>query len=142
MAKVVGIELDTTNSVVAVMEGGKPVVIPNAEGGRTTPSVFSITDKGERLVGQVAKRQAITNPLNTVFSVKRFMGRRLDEIGDEMKRIPYEVTAAGGNDIRIKIQGKQYSPPEISARILMKMKESAEAYLGQKVERAVITVPA
>jgi len=141
MSKIIGIDLGTTNSVVAVMEGGKPVVIPNAEGGRTTPSVFSITDKGERLVGQVAKRQAITNPLNTVFSVKRFMGRRLDEIQDEIKRVPYDVTGAG-NDVRIKIQGKLHSPPEISARILAKMRESAEAYLGQKVERAVITVPA
>jgi molecular chaperone DnaK len=142
MSKLIGIDLGTTNSVVAVMEGGKPVVIPNAEGGRTTPSVFAITDKGERLVGQVAKRQAITNPLNTVFSIKRFMGRRIDEIGEEIKRVPYEVVASSTNDVRVKIQGKQYSPPEISARILMKMKESAEAYLGQKVERAVITVPA
>ncbi|HET6372791.1 MAG TPA: molecular chaperone DnaK [Candidatus Polarisedimenticolia bacterium] len=141
MSKIIGIDLGTTNSVVAVMEGGKPVVIPNAEGGRTTPSVFSITDKGERLTGQVAKRQAITNPLNTVFSIKRFMGRRPEEVRDEMKRVPYEV-ADGANDIRIKIQGKLYSPPEISSRILTKMKEAAESYLGQKVERAVITVPA
>jgi len=142
MSKIIGIDLGTTNSVVAVMEGGKPVVIPNAEGGRTTPSVFAITDKGERLVGQVAKRQAITNPLNTVASIKRFMGRRLDEVREETSRVPYEVVAGENNDIRIRIQGKQYSPPEISARILTKMKESAEAYLGQKVERAVITVPA
>ena len=142
MSKIIGIDLGTTNSVVAVMEGGKPVVIPNAEGGRTTPSVFSITDKGERLVGQVAKRQAITNPLNTVSSVKRFMGRRQAEVAQESKRVPYEVTATPVGDVRITLQGKQYSPPEISARILMKMKESAEAYLGQKVERAVITVPA
>ncbi|MGH9867625.1 MAG: molecular chaperone DnaK [Candidatus Polarisedimenticolia bacterium] len=142
MSKIIGIDLGTTNSVVAVMEGGKPVVIPNAEGGRTTPSVFSITDKGERLVGQVAKRQAITNPQNTVFSIKRFMGRRLDELSDEIKRVPYEVVAGPNGEARIRIQGKLYSPPEISARILMKLKESAEAYLGQKVERAVITVPA
>ena len=142
MGKIIGIDLGTTNSVVAVMEGGKPVVIPNAEGGRTTPSVYAITDKGERLVGQVAKRQAITNPLNTVFSIKRFMGRRLDEVKEEVQRVPFDVAAGPGNDVRIKIQGKLYSPPEISARVLMKMKESAEAYLGQKVERAVITVPA
>jgi len=142
MSKIIGIDLGTTNSVVAVMEGGKPVVIPNAEGGRTTPSVFAITDKGERLVGQVAKRQAITNPFNTVFSIKRFMGRRIDEVKDESQRVPYKVETGPNNDIRIKIQDKQHSPPEISARILMKMKESAEAYLGQKVERAVITVPA
>ena len=142
MSKIIGIDLGTTNSVVAVMEGGKPVVIPNAEGGRTTPSVFAITDKGERLVGQVAKRQAITNHLNTVFSIKRFMGRRLDEVQEEIKRVPYEVVSGPSSDVRIRIQDKQYSPPEISARILMKMKESAEAYLGQKIERAVITVPA
>ncbi len=142
MSKIIGIDLGTTNSVVAVMEGGKPVVIPNAEGGRTTPSVFSITDKGERLVGQVAKRQAITNPFNTVFSIKRFMGRRLAEIGDEIKRVPYAIVAQDNDDFRIKIQDKLFSAPEISARILMKMKESAEAYLGQKVDRAVITVPA
>jgi molecular chaperone DnaK len=142
MSKTIGIDLGTTNSVVAVMEGGKPVVIPNAEGGRTTPSVFAVTDKGERLVGQVAKRQAITNPQNTVFSIKRFMGRRLDEVGDELKRVPYEVVAGPNGEVRIRIQGKLYSPQEISARVLMKMKESAEAYLGQKVDRAVITVPA
>jgi molecular chaperone DnaK len=142
MSKIIGIDLGTTNSVVAVMEGGKPVVIPNAEGGRTTPSVYAVTDKGERLVGQVAKRQAITNPQNTVFSIKRFMGRRLNEVADEVKRVPYEVVAGPNGEVRIRIQGKLYSPPEISARILMKMKESAEAYLGQKVERAVITVPA
>ncbi|MFQ5701317.1 MAG: molecular chaperone DnaK, partial [Acidobacteriota bacterium] len=142
MSKIIGIDLGTTNSVVAVMEGGKPVVIPNAEGGRTTPSVFAITDKGERLVGQVAKRQAITNPVNTVFSIKRFMGRRFEEVKDEVDRVPYKLTAGPNQDVRITIQDKEYSPQEISARILMKMKESAEAYLGQKVERAVITVPA
>ncbi len=141
MSKVIGIDLGTTNSVVAVMEGGKPVVIPNAEGGRTTPSIVSISDKGERLVGQVAKRQAITNPLNTVFSIKRFMGRRFSEVQEERKLVPYEVTE-DGNDVRIVIQSKRYSPPEISARILTKLKESAEAYLGSKVDRAVITVPA
>ncbi len=141
MSKIIGIDLGTTNSVVAVMEGGKPVVIPNAEGGRTTPSVFAITDKGERLVGQVAKRQAITNPLNTVFSIKRFMGRRPEEVREEFKRVPFEMVP-GENDVRIRIQGKPHSPPEISARILTKMKEAAEGYLGHKVERAVITVPA
>ena len=141
MGKIIGIDLGTTNSVVAVMEGGKPVVIPNAEGGRTTPSVFAITDKGERLVGQVAKRQAITNPVNTIASIKRFMGRRMSEVKDEVALVPYAVVA-GNDDVRVKIQDKDYSPPEISARILMKMKESAEAYLGQKVDRAVITVPA
>jgi len=141
MGKIIGIALGTTNSVVAVMEGGKPVVIPNAEGGRTTPSVFAITDKGERLVGQVAKRQAITNPVNTIASIKRFMGRRMSEVKDEVALVPYAVVA-GNDDVRVKIQDKDYSPPEISARILMKMKESAEAYLGQKVDRAVITVPA
>ena len=142
MGKIIGIDLGTTNSVVAVMEGGKPVVIPNAEGGRTTPSVFSITDKGERLVGQVAKRQAITNPVNTIFSIKRFMGRRMSEVKDEVTLVPYTIVAGKNDDVRVKIQDKDYSPPEISARILMKMKESAEAYLGEKVDRAVITVPA
>jgi len=142
MGKIIGIDLGTTNSVVAVMEGGKPVVIPNAEGGRTTPSVFAITDKGERLVGQVAKRQAITNPVNTIASIKRFMGRRMSEVKDEVALVPYAVVAGKNDDVRVKIQDKDYSPPEISARILMKMKESAEAYLGQKVDRAVITVPA
>ena len=142
MGKIIGIDLGTTNSVVAVMEGGKPVVIPNAEGGRTTPSVFSITEKGERLVGQVAKRQAITNPVNTIFSIKRFMGRRIDEVKDEISLVPYTVAAGKNGGIGVKIQDKEFTPPEISARILMKMKESAEAYLGQKVERAVITVPA
>ncbi len=142
MGKIIGIDLGTTNSVVAVMEGGKPVVIPNAEGGRTTPSVFTITDKGERLVGQVAKRQAITNPVNTIFSIKRFMGRRTSEVKDEVTLVPYTVVSGKNDDVRVKIQDKDYSPPENSARILMKMKESAEAYLGQKVEQAVITVPA
>ncbi len=142
MSKIIGIDLGTTNSVVAVMEGGTPVVIPNAEGTRTTPSVFSVTDKGERLCGQVAKRQAVTNPMNTVFSIKRFMGRRFEEVPDETRRVPYKVSRAANGDVRVEIQGKSYSPPEISAKILQKMKESAEAYLGHPVDRAVITVPA
>ncbi|HEY0997538.1 MAG TPA: molecular chaperone DnaK [Gemmatimonadaceae bacterium] len=140
--KVIGIDLGTTNSVVAVMEGGDPVVIPNAEGGRTTPSVVGFTKDGERLVGQVAKRQAVTNPQNTVFSIKRFMGRRSNEVTEEMKRVPYKV-AAGANDVAMaEVQGKRYSPPEISAMILQKMRQTAEDYLGQSVSKAVITVPA
>jgi molecular chaperone DnaK len=140
--KVIGIDLGTTNSVVAVMEGGDPVVIPNSEGGRTTPSVVAFTKDGERLVGQVAKRQAVTNPRNTVFSIKRFMGRRLNEITEEKKRVPYPV-ATGKNDLAVvEIQGKQYTPPEISAMILQKMRQTAEDYLGHKVEKAVVTVPA
>src|SRR5512147_1383469 len=142
MAKVIGIDLGTTNSVVAVMEGGDPVVIPNAEGGRTTPSVVAFTKDGERLVGQVAKRQAVTNPQNTIFSIKRFMGRRLNEVPEEIKRVPYRVVS-GQNDLAsVEIQGKRYTPPEISAMILQKMKQTAEDYLGHKVEKAVITVPA
>jgi molecular chaperone DnaK len=140
--KVIGIDLGTTNSVVAVMEGGDPVVIPNAEGGRTTPSVVGFTKDGERLVGQIAKRQAVTNPQNTVFSIKRFMGRKVAEVPDEIKRVPYKVVA-GSNDVAmVEVQGKRYSPPEISAMILQKMKQTAEDYLGYKVEKAVITVPA
>jgi molecular chaperone DnaK len=140
--KVIGIDLGTTNSVVAVMEGGDPVVIPNAEGGRTTPSVVGFTKDGERLVGQIAKRQAVTNPQNTVFSIKRFMGRKTSEVQDEIKRVPYKVVA-GSNDVAmVEVQGKRYSPPEISAMILQKMKQTAEDYLGYKVEKAVITVPA
>jgi molecular chaperone DnaK len=140
--KVIGIDLGTTNSVVAVMEGGDPVVIPNAEGGRTTPSVVGFTKDGERLVGQIAKRQAVTNPQNTVFSIKRFMGRKMSEVTEEIKRIPYKVVA-GANDVAmVEVQGKRYSPPEISAMILQKMKQTAEDYLGYKVEKAVITVPA
>jgi len=140
--KVIGIDLGTTNSVVAVMEGGDPVVIPNSEGGRTTPSVVAFTKDGERLVGQVAKRQAVTNPKNTVFSIKRFMGRRMPEITVEKARVPYAVTA-GRNDLAsVDIQGKQYTPPEISAMILQKMRQTAEDYLGYKVEKAVVTVPA
>src|SRR5438045_7097111 len=140
--KVIGIDLGTTNSVVAVMEGGDPVVIPNAEGGRTTPSVVGFTKDGERLVGQIAKRQAVTNPQNTVFSIKRFMGRKISEVSEETKRVPYKVVA-GPNDVAmVEVQGKRYSPPEISAMILQKMKQTAEDYLGYKVEKAVITVPA
>ena len=140
--KVIGIDLGTTNSVVAVMEGGDPVVIPNSEGGRVTPSVVAFTKDGERLVGQVAKRQAVTNPQNTVFSIKRFMGRKMSEVQEETKRVPYKVVA-GANDVAtIEVQGKRYSPPEISAMILQKMKQTAEDYLGQKVEKAVVTVPA
>ncbi|HVE78130.1 MAG TPA: molecular chaperone DnaK [Gemmatimonadaceae bacterium] len=140
--KVIGIDLGTTNSVVAVMEGGDPVVIPNAEGGRTTPSVVGFTKDGERLVGQIAKRQAVTNPQNTVFSIKRFMGRRISEVTDEIKRVPYKVVS-GPNDLAVvEVQGKRYTAPEISAMILQKMKQTAEDYLGQRVEKAVVTVPA
>src|SRR5450432_1955256 len=142
MSKIIGIDLGTTNSVVAVMQGGEPVVIPNQEGARTTPSVVAITKGGERLVGQVAKRQAITTPENTVFSIKRFMGRRFDEVNEEMKMVPYKAVRGENADARVEISGKKYSPPEISAMILTKLKEAAEAYLGQKVTEAVITVPA
>ena len=142
MGKIIGIDLGTTNSVVAVMEGGQPTVIANQEGARTTPSVVAFTKSGERLVGQVAKRQAITNPENTVFSIKRFMGRRYDEVTEEMKMVPYKVLRGEHADARVDISGKKYSPPEISAMILTKLKEAAEAYLGQKVTQAVITVPA
>src|SRR5215472_7957919 len=142
MSKIIGIDLGTTNSVVAVMQGGEPVVIPNQEGGRTTPSVVGITKAGERLVGQVAKRQAITNPENTVYSIKRFMGRRYDEVGDEMRRVPYKVVKGPHDDARVEISGKSYSPPEISAMILQKLKTAAEDFLGEKVTKAVITVPA
>jgi molecular chaperone DnaK len=141
MAKIIGIDLGTTNSCVAVMEGGEPKVIPNEEGGRTTPSVVAFTKSGERLVGQVAKRQAITNPENTIYSIKRFMGRRLNEVGDEMKMVPYKVVAKGDN-IVVVAQGKEYTPPEISAMILQKLKKAAEDYLGTSVTEAVITVPA
>src|SRR6266542_3773827 len=142
MSKIIGIDLGTTNTVVAVMEGGEPTVIKNSEGGRTTPSVVAFTKDGSRLVGQVAKRQAVTNPENTVYSIKRFMGRRFDEVTEEIKQVPYKVKAAGTGDVRIEAGGKEWSPPEISAIILQKMKQSAEDYLGQKVEKAVITVPA
>src|SRR6202051_596094 len=142
MSKIIGIDLGTTNSVVAVMEGGEPVVITNPEGGRLTPSVVAFTKGGERLVGQVAKRQAVTNPENTVFSIKRFMGRKFDEVSEEMKMVPYQVVRASNGDARVSANGKEYSPPEVSAMILQKLKQAAEEYLGQTVTKAVITVPA
>src|SRR5687768_12543505 len=142
MSKIIGIDLGTTNSVVAVMEGGEPIVITNPEGGRLTPSVVAFTKTGERLVGQVAKRQAVTNPENTVFSIKRFMGRKFDEVNEEMKMVPFQVVRASNGDARVNALGKEYSPPEISAMILQKLKQAAEEYLGQPVTKAVITVPA
>ena len=142
MGKIIGIDLGTTNSVVSVMEGGSPVVIPNQEGARTTPSVIGFTKGGERLVGQVAKRQAVTNPENTIYSAKRFMGRRVDEVSAEARLVPYKVVGGDHGDARIEVQGKPYSPPELSSMILKKLKEAAEAYLGEKVTEAVITVPA
>src|SRR6202161_2212712 len=142
MSKIIGIDLGTTNSVVSVMEGGQAVVVPNQEGGRTTPSVVAFTKTGERLVGTVAKRQSVTNPENTIYSIKRFMGRRFSEVSEEMKLVPYKVVAGENGDARVEINGKRYSPPEISAMILAKLKEAAEAYLGEKVTKAVITVPA
>ncbi|GAK49296.1 chaperone protein dnaK [Candidatus Moduliflexus flocculans] len=140
--KIIGIDLGTTNSVVAVMEGGDPVVITNPEGSRTTPSVVGFKKDGDRVVGQVAKRQAVTNPENTIFSIKRFMGRRHDEVSEEMKIVPYHVIKAPNGDARVEAQGKQYSPPEVSAMILQKMRDAAEQYLGQKITKAVVTVPA
>jgi molecular chaperone DnaK len=142
MSKIIGIDLGTTNSVVAVMEGGEPIVITNSEGGRTTPSVVAFTKDGNRLVGQVAKRQAVTNPENTLYSIKRFMGRKYDEVNAEIKQVPFKVEKASNGDVRIAAEGKQYSPPEIAAMVLQKLKQSAEDYLGAKVEKAVITVPA
>ena len=142
MSKVIGIDLGTTNSCVAVLEGGEPKVLENAEGTRTTPSVVAVTGEGERLVGQVAKRQAVTNPKNTIFSVKRFMGRKYREVGEEINRVPYEAVSDKDGDVSIKIEDKQHAPPEISAMILQKMKETAESYLGESVTQAVITVPA
>src|SRR2546423_1551612 len=142
MSKIIGIDLGTTNSVVAVMEGGEPVVIANQEGGRTTPSVVAFTKSGERLVGQVAKRQAVTNAENTIYSIKRFMGRRYDEVSEETKLVPYVISRTETGDARVDAAGKKFSPPEISAMILGKLKEAAEAYLGEKVTKAVITVPA
>ncbi len=142
MGKVIGIDLGTTNSAVAVIEGGEPSIIPNSEGGRTTPSVVGFSKDGKRLVGQVAKRQSITNPRNTVFSIKRFMGRRYDEVQGEIKLVPFSVVKASNGDARVEVEDKQYSPPEISAMILQKLRSSAEDYLGQKVDEAVITVPA
>jgi molecular chaperone DnaK len=142
MSKVIGIDLGTTNSVVATLEGGEPTVIANSEGGRTTPSVVAFTKDGERLVGQVAKRQAVTNPENTIYSIKRFMGRKFSEVAEEAKMVPYKAVQAGNGDARVEVRGKQYSPPEISAMILQKLKQAADDYLGEKVTRAVITVPA
>ncbi len=142
MSKVIGIDLGTTNSVVAIMEGGEPIVLTNSEGGRTTPSVVGFAKDGNRLVGQVAKRQAVTNPENTVYSIKRFMGRRFDEVSDEIKQVPYKVVQASNGDVRVDIDGKEFAPPEVSAMILQKLKSAAEDYLGQKVTQAVITVPA
>ena len=142
MGKIIGIDLGTTNSVVSVMEGGEPKVIVNAEGSRITPSVVGFAKNGERLVGQVAKRQAVTNPENTVFSIKRFMGRKFEEVNEEMKMVPYRVERASNGDVRVSAEGKLFSPPEISAMILQKLKQAAEDYLGEKVDRAVITVPA
>src|ERR1700684_3880634 len=142
MSKIIGIDLGTTNSVVAVMQGGEPTVIPNQEGARTTPSVVGFTKSGERLVGQVAKRQSVTNPENTVYSIKRFMGRRFDEVTEEAKRVPYKVVKGPHDDARIQIMGKSYSPQESSAMILQKLKSAAEDFLGEKVTKAVITVPA
>src|SRR4051812_49334844 len=142
MGKIIGIDLGTTNSCVAVMEGGKPTVIPNAEGHRTTPSVVAFTKSGERLVGHVAKRQAITNPERTIYSIKRFMGRRANEIEEEKKRIPYKLVGSGDEPVAVEIDGKRYTPPEISAMILQAMKKIAEDYLGETVTQAVVTVPA
>jgi molecular chaperone DnaK len=142
LSKIIGIDLGTTNSVVAVMEGDSPTVLTNPEGSRTTPSVVAFAKNGERLVGQVAKRQAVTNPENTVYSIKRFMGRRYDEVGEEQKMVPYKVLRADNGDVRVGVEGKQYPPPEISAMILQKMRDAAEQHLGEKVTKAVITVPA
>ena len=142
MSKIIGIDLGTTNSVVAVMEGGEPVVIANQEGGRTTPSVVGFAKGGERLAGQVAKRQAVTNAENTVYSIKRFMGRRYDEVNEEMKMVPYKVIRSSNGDARVEINGKEFSPPEVSAMVLQKLKTAAEDYTGQKIDKAVITVPA
>ena len=139
MPKIIGIDLGTTNSVVAVMDGDNPIVIANEEGGRTTPSVVAFTAKGERLVGQVAKRQRVTNPENTIYSIKRFMGRRLKEVPSEIQQVPFKVTEAANGDVRVKALGKDYSPPEISALILQKLRKAAEDHLGEKVEKAVIT---
>ena len=142
MGKIIGIDLGTTNSVVAVMDKGEVKIIPNSEGGRTTPSVVAFTKDGERLVGQVAKRQSITNPENTIYSIKRFMGRRYNEVNEEIKMVPYKVVKGAKDDARVDVEGKQYSPPEISALILQKLREAAEDYLGEKISEAVITVPA
>ncbi|TFG65261.1 MAG: molecular chaperone DnaK, partial [Spirochaetales bacterium] len=140
--RIIGIDLGTTNSCVAVMEGGEPVVIQNSEGQRTTPSIVGFTAKGERLVGQPAKNQIVTNPENTVYSIKRFMGRKYQEVPSEIKMVPYTIRETTSGDVMVDVQGKQYSPPEISAAVLQKMKKTAEDYLGETVTRAVITVPA
>src|SRR5262245_28050183 len=141
MGKVIGIDLGTTNSCVAVMEGGEPKVIPNAEGFRTTPSVVAFSKSGERLVGLVARRQAGTNPKNTVYSIKRFIGRKYDEVESEIRLVPYEVVRGQNGDARVRASGQEFSPPEISAMILQKMKQTAEDYLGEKVTEAAVTVP-
>src|SRR6059036_2379516 len=142
MAKTIGIDLGTTNSCMAVLEGGEPTVIPNAEGGRTTPSVVAFTKDGQRLVGAPARRQQVTNPTNTIFSIKRFMGRKFGEVSEEMTIVPYEVVQGPSGDVRVKAEGKDYAPPEVSAMILQKLKADSEAYLGEAVTDAVITVPA
>ena len=142
MSRIIGIDLGTTNSVVAVLEGGKPVIIPNQEGGRTTPSVVAFTDKNERIVGQIAKRQAITNPKKTISSIKRFMGRKYNEVSNEIKEVPFEVVKGANNTARVKVDKDVYSPPEISAVVLQKLKQTAEEYLGEKVTEAIVTVPA
>ncbi|HUG92918.1 MAG TPA: Hsp70 family protein, partial [Planctomycetaceae bacterium] len=140
--KIVGIDLGTTNSVVSVMEGGEVKVIPNLEGNRITPSVVAFTDKGETLVGEPAKRQAVTNPRNTIYSIKRFMGRRHSEVETEEKMVPYEIVGGPNDYVKVRVRDREYTPPEISALILRKLKEAAESYLGHKVNKAVITVPA
>ena len=142
MAKTIGIDLGTTNSCMAVLEGGEPTVIPNAEGGRTTPSVVAFTKDAQRLVGAPARRQQVTNPENTVFSIKRFMGRKYSEVNEEMTIVPYKVVKGPNDDVRVEAGGKEYAPPEISAMILQKLKADAEAFLGETVSDAVITVPA
>src|SRR5260370_11649308 len=142
MAKTIGIDLGTTNSCVAVLEGGEPTVIPNAEGGRTTPSVVAFTKDCKRLVGARAKRQQVTNPQNTIFSIKRFMGRKFGEVSEEMKIVPYEVVEGPNGDVRVNAEGKDYAPPEISAMILQKLKADAEAYLGEPVPDPRLTLPA
>ena len=142
MGKIIGIDLGTTNSCVSVLEGNNPVVIPNSEGRNTTPSIVAFVDGGERKVGDPAKRQAITNPTRTIYSIKRFTGESMDKVAEEIKRVPYKVVSNGNNQPRVEIDGRQYTPQEISAMILQKLKQDAESYLGQKVTQAVITVPA
>src|SRR5438093_85200 len=142
MSKIIGIDLGTTNSVVAIMEGGSPKVLTNAQGSRLTPSVVAFTDKGERLVGQIAKHQQVTNPTNTIYSIKRFMGRRHNEVASEEKIVPYKVVGGTDEPVKVNVRGKDYTPPEISAMVLQDLKKTAEDYLGEKVTEAVITVPA